>query len=139
MTSAVAGSTGPARLSLEEWARLDEDVEGELVDGLLEEEEVPTYVHETVVAWLMMVLGLWARRRGHKVYGSEAKLAVGPRRGRKPDVTVFAKGALPRGRESIARVAPLIVVEVITSTPRDARGDRVEKLRDYARCGALFY
>src|SRR5512147_191987 len=34
------------RLPLEEWADLDEDVEGELVDGALEEEEVPSFLHE---------------------------------------------------------------------------------------------
>ena len=42
------------------WAAMDEDEPGELVDGRLVEEEVPDYVHEVVVAWLIRVLGGWA-------------------------------------------------------------------------------
>ena len=53
-------------MTLEDWAALDEDVEGELVDGVLEEEEMPSFLHEIVVAWLIQTLGNWARRRrGH--------------------------------------------------------------------------
>jgi hypothetical protein len=44
-------------LTLAEWGALDEDEPGELVDGVLVEEEVPDYVHELVVAWLIGVLG----------------------------------------------------------------------------------
>ncbi len=127
------------KLTLREWGQLDEDMEGELVEGVLEEEEVASYIHETVVAWFLVALSLWAKRRGGKVYGSEAKLAVGPRQGRKPDVSVYAKGALPSGRDNVARVAPYIVIEVLTPTPRDERRDRVEKVRDYARSGARYY
>ena len=49
----TTGAAGPARaMTLEEWAALDEEVEGELVDGILEEEEMPSFLHEIVVAWL---------------------------------------------------------------------------------------
>jgi Uma2 family endonuclease len=50
-------------LTLAEWGALDEDEPGELVDGVLVEEEVPDYVHELVVAWLIGVLGTWAEPR----------------------------------------------------------------------------
>ena len=51
-------------MTLEEWAAMDEDEPGELVDGRLEEEEVPNLVHELVVAWLIRVLGNWLGHAG---------------------------------------------------------------------------
>ena len=41
-------------MTLAEWGDLDEDVEGELVDGILEEEEMPTWLHELIVAWFVL-------------------------------------------------------------------------------------
>jgi len=69
-------------MTLGEWAALDEDVEGELVDGVLAAEELPSFLHEIVVAWLIRTLSGWASRRRALVAASEAKIAVGPRRGR---------------------------------------------------------
>jgi len=95
----TTGAAGPARaMTLEEWAALDEEVEGELVDGILEEEERPTFLHEIVVAWLIRPLHTWARRRRGLVASSETKIAVGPRRGRKPDVSVYLPGRVPPSR-----------------------------------------
>ena len=93
-------------MTLEEWAALDEDVEGELVDGRLEEEEMPTFLHELVVTWMVAALRAWARRRRGFVVASEAKLAVGPRRGRKPDLAVFLPRALPALPDTLIRVTP---------------------------------
>lgn len=126
-------------MSLEEWAALDEDVPGELVDGVLEEEEIPSFLHEIVVAWLIQVLRTWARRRKGHVTGSETKIAVGPRRGRKPDVAVFLPPNIPALHDSLVRVPPHAVVEVVSPRPRDARRDRVAKLRDYRKAKIRFY
>lgn len=130
---------GPRLLTVEQWAELDEDVEGELVDGILEEEELATFLHEMVVAWLLGVLRPWALARRGFAVGAEAKLAVGPRRGRKPDVSVFLGSSKPRLEDSLARVAPHLVIEVVSPRPRDARRDRVEKIGDYAALGARYY
>ena len=51
-------------ISLEEWASLPEDVPGEFVDGALSEEELPSYVHEFVIAWLLRALLGWVLPRG---------------------------------------------------------------------------
>jgi Uma2 family endonuclease len=126
-------------MTLDEWAALDEDVSGELVDGVLEEEEMPSFLHEIVVAWLIRVLWSWARKRKGHVAGSETKIAVAPRRGRKPDVSVFLPPAIPALGDALVRVPPYIVVEVVSPRPRDARRDRVAKLRDYARARIAFY
>jgi Uma2 family endonuclease len=135
----MKSTAAAGRLTLSEWGALDEDVGGELVDGRLEEEELPTFLHELVAAWLIGVLLPWARARSGFVIGAEGKLAIAPARGRKPDVTVFLGNARPRLDDSVARVAPHLVVEVVSPRPRDARRDRVDKLRDYAKAGAKYY
>lgn len=127
-------------MSVEQWASLDEDEPGELVDGHLEDEEVPTWAHELVVSWLIGVLRGWIVPRGGFVLGSESKLTISPRRGRKPDVLVFFAGRrLPRRYGSVTRSAPDVVIEVVTATPRDQRRDRVEKKADYATLGVAQY
>jgi Uma2 family endonuclease len=136
------GATAPERakaMTLEEWAALDEEVEGELVDGRLEEEELPTFLHELVVMWLAAVLRVWARRRRAFVVGSDTKIAIGPRRGRKPDLSVFLAGALPALPDALVRVPPHLVAEVASARPRDVRRDRVDKRADYARAGIRLY
>jgi Uma2 family endonuclease len=126
-------------MTLEEWAALDDDIEGELVDGVLEEEEMPSVLHETIVLWLGAILRAWARRRRGLATGSEAKIAVGPRRGRKPDLSVFLPPSLPAPSDTLVRVPPHLVVEIASPRPRDVRRDRVEKLADYARAGVRHY
>jgi len=54
---------------------------------------LPTFLHELVVMWMAAALRTWARRRRGFVVGSETKLAVGPRRGRNPDLALFLSPA----------------------------------------------
>jgi Uma2 family endonuclease len=122
----------------EAWADLDEDEPGELIDGWLVEEELPTHPHEAVVAWLMWVLGGWARQRDALVFASEHKLAVAPSRGRKPDVCVYPPGT-HLGRGALSRTPPWLVVEVLSPRPRDVRRDRHDKRVDYAQFGVRSY
>jgi Uma2 family endonuclease len=126
-------------MTVEEWGDLDEDIEGELVDGMLEEEEMATFLHALVVMWLAQVLRSWVRRRHGYVAGSEAKVVVGPRRGRKPDLSVYLRGHAPALADTLVRTPPHLVVEVVSPRPRDARRDRVEKIGDYARARIRYY
>jgi Uma2 family endonuclease len=126
-------------MTVEEWGDLDEDIEGELVDGLLEEEEMATFLHEIVVMWLAHALRVWVRRRQGYVAGSEAKIAIGARQGRKPDLSVYLRGHAPAPAATLVRTPPHLVVEVVSPRPRDARRDRVEKISDYARTGIQYY
>ena len=139
----MARSAGAAEalklMSLEEWAALDEEIEGELVDGVLEEEEMPTYLHELVVAWLIENLRRWARARRGFVVGSEAKIAVGSKRGRKPDLSVYLRSRQPGLDDRLITVAPHLVVEVVTTPARDVRRDRIDKLADYRNAGIRYY
>ena len=88
----------PGRMTVHEWAAMPEDEPGELCDGVLEEEEVADLTHETVVAWLIVLLRTWIIPLRGFAFGSDAKFALSNLRGRKPDVSVFFPGrpSLPR-------------------------------------------
>ncbi|HYX25688.1 MAG TPA: Uma2 family endonuclease [Thermoanaerobaculia bacterium] len=135
----LAESPAPPELSLDEWFALPEDEPGELVNGRLEEEEVPDYLHELLVAFLVQLLRNWIRPQGGLVAGSDAKFAVSSRRGRKPDLTVYLPGGRRPPARGLIRVPPDVAIEVVSPTPRDGRRDRVEKLADYAAFGVAWY
>lgn len=126
-------------MSLDDWAAMPEDEPGEFVDGRLVDEEMPSYEHELIVAWIIRMLGNWLAHRGGLVGGSEAKFAVLPGRGRKPDVSAYLPGSRRPPRQGIIDVPPDIMVEVVSPTPRDGRRDRVEKLKEYAAFGVRWY
>lgn len=126
-------------MSISEWVTMPEDEPGELIDGLLVEEEMPDLIHAAVVSWLIGLLRAWIIARGGFVFGSEGKFVTGPQRGRKPDVTVFFPGANILPRRGAVRVPPDVAVEVISPTPRDRRRDRIEKPDDYAAFGVRYY
>ena len=129
----------PPVLTLADWFDLPEDEPGELVDGRLVEEEVPDFVHEIVVMLLGRLLGNWIFPRGGAVIGSDAKLAVGEQRGRKPDLSVYLPGSQLPPRRGLIRLPPDVAVEVISPKPRDTRRDRVDKVAEYAAFGIRFY
>ncbi len=126
-------------MTVTEWAALPEDEPGELVHGQLVEEEMPDLVHELVVSWLIALFHGWTEHRGGFVFGSEAKFVVAPRRGRKPDLSVYFHGARALPAHGAVRVPPDLVVEVVSPTPRDGRRDRVEKPDEYAAFGVRYY
>ena len=125
-------------ISLAEWAMLD-DESGEYVDGWLEEEEMPSFEHELVVAWLIHMIRSWLAPRGGFVGGSEAKYAVRSNRGRKPDVSAYLPGSRKPPRQGIIETPPDIMIEVISPSPTDGRRDRVIKLNEYAAFGVRWY
>jgi Uma2 family endonuclease len=135
----TAASHDLAVLMVADWAALPEDEPGELVDGRLEEEEVPDLQHEILVAWLVRTLGNWLAPRRGFVFGSEAKLAISPTRGRKPDVSVYLPGRPPLPARGAVPIPPDVAIEVVSPTPRDGRRDRVEKMADYAAFGVRYY
>lgn len=129
----------PTELSVEAWFALDEDVEGELVDGRLVADEVASWAHELVVSWMIRILGAWIVPRGGFVLGSETKLVVSAHRGRKPDVLLCFAGRARKARSAPASIPADVVIEVITATPRDQRRDRIDKKADYAALGVGQY
>ncbi|MBI5497817.1 MAG: Uma2 family endonuclease [Deltaproteobacteria bacterium] len=132
-----SGDPGP-ELSESAWLSMPEDTSGEWARGRLEEEEVPDVLHELAISWLMAVLRTWLSGKGF-VIGSEAKLLVAAQTGRKADVVMFLPGSAPPPRRGPIRNPPDVLVEVVTSTPRDERRDRVEKMSEYAAFGVRWY
>jgi Uma2 family endonuclease len=126
-------------MSVEDWERMAEDEPGELVDGRLREEEVADSPHEVTVSTLLYVLLTWARPRGGRVLASETKYALSPRRGRKPDISVFLTRDRKLPQRGATRHPPDIMIEVVSPDPRDRRRDRIEKLREYAAFGVPWY
>jgi Uma2 family endonuclease len=136
---ARAEPTAVRRLSLAEWERLPEDDTGELVRGVLVEEETPSYVHEAALVWLMGTLLPWCRANEARVVGSGLEYALGGDTGRMPDLSVFLRGAARPPAHGAGRTPPSIAVEVVSSTPADARRDRIIKLSEYAAFGVAWY
>lgn len=127
------------RMTDEEWANLPEDEEGELVDGVLVEEEMPDWMHEFVVSWLVKTIFVWAEPRGGVVGGSELKYILRPGRGRKPDISVILPGQKWPARRGALRKPADVLIEVVSPTPRHARRDRIEKFNEYAAFGVRYY
>jgi len=125
-------------MSVEEWVNLPEDDEGELVDGILMEEEVPDAIHELTISWLLRLFGNWLGGKGF-VFGSELKILTAPHRGRKPDLVVFFPGSAAPPRRGPIVKPPDILVEVVTPSPRDERRDRIDKMSEYANFGVKYY
>jgi Uma2 family endonuclease len=125
-------------MTVEEWAHLPEDVESELVDGLLVEEEVPTAIHETVVKWLLALLSGYFDPRGGFAFPSGLRLAVSARRGRLADITCYAPGRRPELHGAV-REPPDVIVEVVSPSPSDERRDRIDKPDEYAAFGVRYY
>jgi Uma2 family endonuclease len=126
------------KMTLEEWAEMDEDDEGELVDGVLVEEEVGSFLNELVLAWLVRMLGEWVSARKGFIATSDVKYGLKPGLGRKPDMSIFFAGRKPPPN-GLVRMPPDVAVEIISSRPRDSRRDRVQKLNEYAAFGIRFY
>ncbi len=139
MGQALLETAVAEKLSLDEWGAMPEDEPGELVDGFLVEEEVPSYVHELLVALLVRALGNWIVPLGGLVAASDAKFAVQGDRGRKPDLTVYMPGSRFPSPQGVVSAPPDVAVEVVSPTPRDGRRDRVDKVADYAGFGVRFY
>jgi Uma2 family endonuclease len=126
-------------MSIEEWEAMDEDEPGELVDGRLEEEEVPDRPHELVLVALITVLAAWARPRKATVLASETKFALTKRRGRKPDLSITFARERRMTRRGALRLPPDVMIEIVSPRPRDRRRDTVQKLREYATFGVRWY
>ncbi|MGA9520188.1 MAG: Uma2 family endonuclease [Myxococcaceae bacterium] len=128
-----------ARMSLEDWIALEEDAPGEFIDGWLVEEEMASSLHEVIVVWLSMRLGGWVFPRGGLATSSNARLVLAPALGRKPDLMVFFQEHRPDLGDAAVRIPPDIAVEVVSSSARDQRRDRIAKYSEYAVFGVRYY
>jgi Uma2 family endonuclease len=135
----AVGSPGVTRASSwEDFLALDEDDPRELIDGALVEVDVPTKLHEHIVAWLAFFLVGWARDRGGLVLASGYKIRISDRRGVMPDLQYFGpENARRLPQAGLAEGHPDLAVEVVSETSR--RYERVTKLGWYAEIGTPEY
>lgn len=122
-----------------DYAALPEDDRRELVSGWLVEGEVPTALHEEIIALLIYHLLAWSRPlKAGKILASGFKVKVDDRHGFMPDLQFFRADnpALPLGTD-LAEGHPDLAVEVIS--PSTGRYDRMVKLQAYARLGIPEY
>jgi Uma2 family endonuclease len=133
-------TTGPHEpMSLEVWERRDNHEPGELVGGCLVEEEDPDIRHCLISTWFICTLMQWGEARHAFVFPPGHKLALSHMLGRKVDVAMYHPGVrFPRNGWS-SRKPPMLVVEILTQTPRDIRRDRIDKPAEYGRFGVPFY
>lgn len=126
-----------ARYTWREFVALPDHDRRELIDGQLLEIDVPTELHEWVVATLVRLLGAWAMtRRTGIVLASGYKVRIRDDRGFMPDAQFFRRGRLVPS-EGLDAGAPDLAVEVISRT--SGRYDRSDKLQGYAEIGVPEY
>jgi Uma2 family endonuclease len=119
-----------------EFIALPDDDRRELVRGELVEIEVPTGLHEHIVAEIIGALIVWKRTHGGVVLSSGYKVRIRADTAFMPDVQYYAPGrVIPE--QGLSDGAPDLVVEVIS--PSSVRYDQVEKLNGYASIGAREY
>ncbi|MBI2891948.1 MAG: Uma2 family endonuclease [Deltaproteobacteria bacterium] len=121
-----------------EWCAMDEDEEGELVDGILVEEEMPTWMHGAVVGWLLRALGSWLIPLGGTL-APDVKFLLRPGRGRKPDIAMVVPPSPMPPRTGALRRPVDVLIEVVSAAPSDHRRDRLEKADEYAVFGVPWY
>ena len=136
--SAPQQPTTSARYTWHDFVALPDDDRRELIDGELLEIDVPTGLHEWIVATLVRHLGAWAMaRRAGIVFASGYKVRIRDDRGFMPDVQYFRRGGRRVPDAGLDAGAPDLAVEVIS--PTSGRYDRIEKLRGYAAIGVPEY
>ena len=116
---------------------LPDDDRRELVGGRLLELDVPTQLHEHIVAMLSFFLTGWRKTHGGgRVLGSGFKVRISDQAGFMPDVQYFKPGRFVPD-QALTEGGPDLAIEVIS--PPSARFDRVEKLNGYALIGTAEY
>jgi Uma2 family endonuclease len=126
------------RFTWSDFIALPEDDLRELIDGQLVEMEVPSGIHEWIVAVLVRLLGSWAmERRAGVVFASGYKVKIREDRGFMPDVQYFRRGGRPVPFHGLDAGAPDLAVEIVS--PGRGRFDRVVKLGGYAAIGVPEY
>ncbi|MGV3622614.1 MAG: Uma2 family endonuclease [Archangium sp.] len=124
--------------SWERFVALPADDRRELVAGGLVETEMPTFLHEYIVARLVWLFTSWTEEHGGVALGSGYKVRIDDGHGFMPDVQLYhPKNRTRRAPQGVTSGAPDIAVEVLSEG--SAAYDRNAKLLGYASVGVQEY
>lgn len=127
-----------APVTWKQFVALPDDDRRELVDGQLIEYDMPTKLHENIIALMLMWLSTWALKNGHRVLGSGYKVRINDKNGAMPDIQMFTDAEWRKApNEALEHGRPTLAVEVISPTSK--AHDRVRKLNWYAKIGVPEY
>lgn len=136
MLEAMQATPAPA-VTWKDFLALPDDDRRELIEGRLVEIDVPTQLHEHIVAMLIYALVAWRKAGGGgRVLASGYKVRIRDDQAFMPDVQYFRSGRVVP-EQGLTEGGPDLVVEVIS--PSSSRYDRVEKLNGYASIGTPEY
>ena len=108
----------------------------EFTDGCIEELPIPTFTHQTVLAFLYDLFRAYVKPRGGVVIFAALRLRVRPGKFREPDLLLLRDRTDRRCQDRYWQGADL-VVEVVS--PDNPDRDLVEKRADYAEAGIPEY
>jgi Uma2 family endonuclease len=110
------------------------DDEVELIDGTAVERMSAQIPHESLLAWLFHVMGVYADRRAlGRVWSSRVAVEINRFRGRLPDLVFVRAGRLDIVREKAIFGVPDLVLEIIS--PNDRPSDIHALETDYRILG----
>lgn len=120
---------------------IEDEVRRERYDGVIYEMLSPTLNHQDIILRLALLLTLWARQNGGKVFLSPVDLFVDEETYFIPDPVFYGAAKMATGEVEAdpkrIHTAPDLIVE--TLSPSTAINDRVRKYRAYAEFGVPFY
>jgi Uma2 family endonuclease len=96
------------------------------------------FEHQRLVRFMTLVLHGWCeRKRAGEALNGPAVVKVAQRIGREPDIFVIAPTDIPRLKGKVAKVVPLLTVEV--TSPSTRKLDLETKASEYAALGVPEY
>ncbi len=131
----------PKKWTYAEVSAIADDVRRELYDGEIYAMPSPTLSHQDIILRLALLLSLFAKQQGGKVFLSPVDLFVSEERYFIPDMVFYGVEKMATGQVEAdpkrLHVAPDLIVEIISNST--AVNDRVRKYRAYAEFGVPFY
>jgi Uma2 family endonuclease len=111
----------------------------EFTDGRLEFLPMPTWIHEALVRFLFLELYTFVNQKQlGDVYFNGIRVRIGPRKCRLPDIIFLHRDHFHARHNRVWDGADL-VIEVVSSDPKDRQRDYEQKLVDYAEAKVREY
>lgn len=131
----------PKKWTSAQVSAIEDDVRRELYAGEIYEMPSPTLNHQDLILRLAILLTLWARQNGGKVFLSPVDMFVDEETYFIPDLVFYGAAKVATGEVEAdpkrLHTAPDLIVEILS--PSTACNDRVRKYRAYAEFGVPFY